>query len=74
MSCVYHTSMELFQSPPKKLSTNRCKALHVILNRSDVESFCWALEQFHGSSSDIGAHQDFQVPEFIMPELLPKEL
>ena len=46
-------------------STNRCKALQVILNRSDVESFCWALEQLHGSSSDIGAHQDFQVPEFI---------
>ena len=39
------------------------KALRVILNRSDVESFFWALEQLYGSFSDIGAHQDFQKPE-----------
>ena len=40
----------------------------------DVESFFWALEQLHGSFSDIGAHQDFQMPEFFMPKLLLKEL
>ena len=40
----------------------------------EVESFFLALEQLHGSLSDIGAHQDFQKPEFIMPELLQKEL
>ena len=28
----------------------------------------------YGSFSDIGAHQDFQIPEFVMPELLLKEL
>ena len=65
------TSMELFQSsPPQKKdkvpfffsdSTNRCKALHVI----------W--KQLHGSFSDIGAHQNFQMPEFFMPELLLQE-
>ena len=30
-----------------------------------------ALEQFHGSFSYIGAHQEFQKPEIVMPELLP---
>ena len=40
----------------------------------DVESFFWALKQLHGSFRDIGAHQDFQMPEFFMPELLIKEL
>ena len=40
----------------------------------DAESFFLALEQLHGSFSDIGAHQGFQKPEFIMPELLLKEL
>ena len=50
------------------------KALHVILNRSDVD-ICWgALEQLHGRCSDIGAHLDFLKPEFFMPELLLKEL
>ena len=33
-----------------------------------------ALEQLHGSFSDIGAYQDFQMQEFFMPELLLKEL
>ena len=33
-----------------------------------------ALWQLHGSFSDVGAHQDFQMPEFFMPELLIKEL
>ena len=28
-----------------------------------------ALEQLHGSFSDIGAHQDFQKPEFLLKEL-----
>ena len=50
------TFMELFKSQKKIVLnthvsfsftdwTNRCKALHVILNRSDVESIFWALEQ-----------------------------
>ena len=39
-----------------------------------IESFYWALEQFHGSFGDIGVHQDSQKIEFIMPELLIKEL
>ena len=46
-------------------STNRCKALHVILNRSDVG----ALDQLLGNFSDIGAHQYLQTPNFVMPEL-----
>ena len=49
-------------------------ALHVILNRSEVEVFWGALEQLHGSFRDIGAHQDFQMPEFIMPAQLIKGL
>ena len=40
----------------------------------DVERFLWALEQLHGSFSDIGAHLEFQKSEFVMPELLLKEL
>ena len=84
---ITKTSMELFQSPTKLSTcinthvpfsftdlTNRCKALHVIYNRSDVESFFLALEQLHGSFSNIGARQDFQRPEFFMPELLLNEL
>ena len=55
-------------------STNRCKALHVILNRFNVESFLGALDQLNGSFSDIVAHQDLQKPNFVMPELLIKEL
>ena len=35
----------------------------------DVKRFFWALEQLGGSFSDIGAHQEFQKPEFVMPEL-----
>ena len=33
-----------------------------------------AMEQLHGSFNDIGAHLEFQKPEFVMPELLLKEL
>ena len=55
-------------------STKRYKALHVNLNRSVVESIFWALEQLHGSFSDIGARQDFQYPELFMTELLLTEL
>ena len=40
----------------------------------DVESFGGALEQLHGSFSDIGARQDFQKPKVFMPELFLKEL
>ena len=36
----------------------------------DVEIFWGALEQLHGSFSD----QEFQKLEFVMPELLLKEL
>ena len=73
--------MELFQRQTKNKShvpftftdsTNRCKALRVILNRSDV--LFWTLDQLHGSFSEIGAHQNLQKPNFVMPELLIKEL
>ena len=41
-----------------------------------VESFFFgggALEEeLHGSFSDIGAHQDFQMPEFFMPITITK--
>ena len=40
----------------------------------DVESFFRALDQLHGSFSDIDAHQDLQKSNFVMPELLIKEL
>ena len=42
----------------------------------DIESFLGegALEQLHGSFSDIGPHQDFQKSKFVMPELSLKEL
>ena len=53
---------------------HQCKALHDIFNRPDVESFGGALEQLNGNFSDIGAHKDFQMPEFFLPELLLKEL
>ena len=35
--------------------------------------FGGALDQLHGSFSDIGAHQDLQKPTFVMPEPLIKE-
>ena len=43
----------------------------------DVEVFFLgggALEQLHRSFRDIGAHLEFQKPEFVMHELLLKEL
>ena len=40
----------------------------------DVECFFEALEQLHGSFSDIGAHQKFQKLEFFMNDLSLKEL
>ena len=49
-------SMELIQSP-KKLVWRR-------------KFFFGPLDKFHGSFSDIGAHQDLQMPDFDMPELL----
>ena len=73
---------------PQKLSTSErfkmtCRALHRLVE-SVKEKGSWvfmtwkvflgALEQLHGSYSAIGAHQDFQKPEFFMPELLLKEL
>ena len=40
----------------------------------DVEIFFWPLDQLYESFSDIGAHQDLQEPNFVLPELLIKEL
>ena len=87
---ITETSMELIQSPPKKLSmyvinaqlpfsftksTNQCKALYVILNRSDVDSFLGALDLLHESFSNIFAQNlHLLKPNFVMPELLLKEL
>ena len=69
---ITKTFMDLFQTTPKKnfyvINT------HVILNRSDAESFCLGSGTAPWNFSDIGAHQDFQKPEFLMPELLLKEL
>ena len=74
---ITKTSMELFQSPPLKKNFLRTflfykfnqsvQSLHVILNRSDVrvEGCFWG----SGSFSDIGAHQDFQMPELLLKEL-----
>ena len=39
-----------------------------------LKVFWGTLEQIHGSFSDIGAHRDFQKPEFFMPDLLINEL
>ena len=36
--------------------------------------FFWALERLRGSFSDIRAHQDFEMPDLFMPQLLIKEL
>ena len=36
--------------------------------------FLGALEQLHGSFSDISSHLEFERPELVMPELLLKEL
>ena len=86
---ITKTSMELFPSPKRNFlrhkyprtfliyrfnPSRQCKAIHVISNRSDLESLFWSLEQLHGTFSDIGAHKEFQKPEFVMPELLIKEL
>ena len=51
--------------------------LQLIFDWSDVERFFFgggAQKQLYGSFSYIGAHQDFQKPEFLKPELLLKEL
>ena len=57
-----------------------CRALHRLVE-SVKEKVTWvimtffgALEQPHGSFTDIGAHQDFQKPEFVMRGLLLQEL
>ena len=39
-----------------------------------LKVFIWAREQLHTGFRDIGAHQDFQITDFYMPELLLKEL
>ena len=74
---ITETTMELFQSPNFYKNFLRLKYPRtflfyrlnqsVILSRSDLESIFWALEQHHESFNDIGAHQDFQMPEYFMP-------
>ena len=70
---ITKTSMELIQSPPV------ISLLQVQSPKRNLESV-WrrnlggALDQLHGSFSDINAHQDFQKPKFVMPELLINEL
>ena len=75
--------MELFQSPPPKKKNLRQtdsrwrvgqpigwidkRESYVGIN--GIEIFLGGGEQLHGSFSDVGAHQDFQMPEFFMPEL-----
>ena len=62
-------------------SKKTCRALHrlvesvkEIVGIYDIESFFLSLDQLHGNLSDIGAHQDLQKPNFVIPELLIKEL
>ena len=84
---ITKTSMELFQSPENTFYIRTIQndvqgfvPIGSICKREryggiyDVESIFWALEQLHESFSVIGAHQDFQQPEFFNPELLLKEL
>ena len=69
--------MELIQSPKIDFIRHKypdwfmmtCRTLHRL-----VKSVFGALDQLHGSFSDICAHQDLQKPNFVMPELLIKEL
>ena len=74
------------RAPRKKLSTScqtdsRCNdALHrlvdsvkeqgMYLEIYDVESFLDALDQLNGNVIVIGAHQDLQKPNFVIPEIL----
>ena len=53
-----------------------CKALHRLIESVKEKGtwVFWALEQLQGSFTDIGSHQEFQKPEFVMPELLLEEL
>ena len=69
---ITKTSMELIQSQKKTYYVINAKPyVHFILNRSDVERFFWrgALDQLNGSFSDIGAHQDLQKPNFVLPTI-----
>ena len=57
-----------------------CRALHRLVESVKetgtlvfmTKKVFFALEQLHGSLSDIGAQQNFQNPEYLMPELLLK--
>ena len=79
---ITKTSMELFQSPQKNFlrqTDSRWSVGHRSVE-SVKEKGTWvfmtiffALEQLHGSFSDIGAHLEFQKPEFVIPELLLKD-
>ena len=61
--------------PPKKNFYARPTYLSLLhIQPIGAKLFFGALEQLHGSFSDIGAHQDFQKSKFFMPELLLKEL
>ena len=80
---ITKTSMELIRNKKKFFVintpvpfsftdlTNRCKALHMIFNRSGVETF-WGL--WTSSWNFIYAQKDVQKPNFVMPELLINEL
>ena len=71
--------------PPKKFPCHKCNLFFYRFNQS-VQSptrrfvSVWrrtlfmGSEQLNGSFSDIGAHQDFQMLEFFMPEVLLTEL
>ena len=65
--------MDLFQSP-NKLTFLFYRFNQLVQTVWRRKFFFKALEQLHGSFSDIGAQKDFQMPEFFMPELLQKEL
>ena len=85
---ITKTPMELFQSPTKfyvrpiQDDVQGFAPISWICKREryvciyNVESFFWggALEQLYGILSDIGAHLEFQNLEFVLPELLLKEL
>ena len=62
--------MELFQSH-RLVESVKGKGAWVFMTHIFI---FWALEQLHGSLSDIAAHLELQKPKFVMPELKLKEL
>ena len=66
---------------PLKLPWSSSRASQNIFYVRPIQDDMWvfmtflvALDQLHWSFSDIGAHQDFKKPNFVMSELLIKEL